>query len=99
MLPSQHAMPPLKVPLRAAGRAATGWIATAVPGLTAGLAMADHGLPAPARTGLDWMSWLLLVGAIAAVSLAAWVFFAPDRAETRRGPTAPGGSEPEPPTR
>ena len=100
MPPPQHAMPPLRVLLRAAGRSAFRWIATAVfVWLTAGRTMADHGVPMPRRSGLDWMLWLLIAGAVAAVSLAAWAFFAPDRTETPRGPMAPDGSEPEAPTR
>jgi LPXTG-motif cell wall-anchored protein len=89
-------MPPLRIPFRVAGRSATRWIATVFFGLTPGLAAADHGAPVlPPRTGVDWMSWLLVVGAVAAVSLAAWAFFAPDRPAARPGPTAPDGSEPE----
>jgi hypothetical protein len=91
-------MPPLRVPFRAAGRSAAGWIATVFFGLTPGLAAADHGaLVLPPRGGLAWTSWLLVAGAVAAVGLAAWAFFAPDRTEARPGSTAPGGSEPEPP--
>jgi hypothetical protein len=93
-------MPPSRVPLRAAERAATAWIVTAVPALTARVATADHGGPVSGKGGLDWMTWLLLAGAVAAVSLAAWAFFAPDRAETRRTPpTDADASEPEPPAR
>ena len=92
-------MPPLSVLLCAVGRSVTRWVATAVLGLNAGLAMADHGVPLPAKGGLNWTSWLLIAGAVAAVSLAAWAFFAPDRAEPRPGPTAPDGSEPKPPNR
>jgi hypothetical protein len=92
-------MPPPRILLRAAGRSVTNWIATAVVWLSASLALADHGVPLPAKGGLDWTSWLLIAGAVAAVSLAAWAFFAPDRGEPRPGPTAPGGSEPEPPSR
>jgi hypothetical protein len=75
------------------------WIATAILALTPALAMADHGAPTPARTGLGWTSWLLIAGAIVAVSLAAWAFFAPDRPEHRRRPTPQDGPEPEPPAR
>jgi hypothetical protein len=94
-------MPPLRVlsrALRAAGRFASRWIATAFCGLIPGLAGADHGAPVlPPRTGLDWMSWLLVAGAVAAVGLAAWAFFAPDRAAARPGSTPPDRSEPERP--
>jgi hypothetical protein len=75
------------------------WIATAVLALTTALTMADHGTPAPARTGLGWTSWLLIVGAIVAVSLAAWAFFAPGRPAGRPRSTPQDGPEPEPPTR
>ena len=94
-------MPPFRVLVRAAGRSATGWFATAVFVLVSGLAGADHGAPAlPPRTGFDWTSWLLIGGAIAAVSLAAWAFVAPDRPAARPSPpgsTSPDGSEPESP--
>ena len=91
-------MPALRVLFHADGRSATRWIATLFCGLIPGLAAADHGVPAlPPRTGLDWTSWLLVAGAVAAVSLAAWAFFAPDRTEARPDVTAPGGSEREPP--
>ena len=94
-------MPPLRVPLRAAGRSATGWIATVALALVPGLAGADHGAPAlPPRTGFDWTSWLLIGGAVAAVSLAAWAFFAPDRpaaGPSPRDPRRSDGSEPESP--
>ena len=94
-------MPPLSVLLRADGRSATGWFATAVFALVPGLAGADHGAPAlPPRTGYDWTSWLLIGGAIAAVTLAAWAFFAPDRPAARPSPpgsTSSDGSEPESP--
>jgi drug/metabolite transporter (DMT)-like permease len=75
------------------------WIVTAVVLLTAALAFADHGIPASARSGFDWTTGLLVAGAMAAVSLAAWAFFAPDRPEDRPTPTAPDRPEPEPPTR
>ena len=54
--------------------------------LAPGLVAADHGAPVlPPKTGVDWTSWLLIGGAVAAVGLAAWAFFAPDRAESRHG--------------
>lgn len=91
-------MPPLRVLFRAAGRSATGWFATAVFALVSGPAGADHGAPVlPPRTGFDWTSWLLIGGAIAAVSLAAWAFFAPDQPAARRGSMVSDGSEPESP--
>jgi hypothetical protein len=75
------------------------WIVTAVVLLTTALALADHGVPASARSGFDWTTWLLVAGAVAAVSLAAWAFFAPDRPEDRPRPAAPDRPEPEPPPR
>jgi hypothetical protein len=60
--------------------------------------MADHGGPVSGKGGLDWMTWLMLAGAVVAVSLAAWAFFAPDRTDSRGKPTA-DASEPEPPAR
>lgn len=91
-------MPPLRILFRAAGRSATRWIATVFFGLTPGVAAADHGAPVlPSRSGLDWTSWLLVAGAVAAVSLAAWAFFAPDHTAARPGSTAPDALEPEPP--
>ena len=76
-----------------------GWIVTAVVLLTAALALADHGVPPSARSGFGWTTWLLVAGAVAAVSLAAWALFAPARPEDRSRPTAPGRPDPEPPTR
>jgi hypothetical protein len=75
------------------------WIVTAVVLLTTAPALADHGVPLSARSGFDWTTWLLVAGAVAAVSLAAWAFFAPDRPEDRPRPTGLDGSEPEPPGR
>lgn len=69
--------------------------------LGATLVLADHGVPSPARTGFGWMSWLLLTGAVIAVGLAAWAFFAPDREPDRGEPpdrTRPE-TRPEPPAR
>jgi hypothetical protein len=73
------------------------WIVTAVCLLATARALADHGVPAPARSGLGWISWLLVGGAVVAVSLAAWAFFAPDRPEGRPGCSREDG--PEPPAR
>jgi hypothetical protein len=73
------------------------WIVTAVCLLATARALADHGVPAPARSGLGWMSWLLVGGAVIAVGLAAWAFFAPDRPEGRPGCSREDG--PEPPAR
>jgi LPXTG-motif cell wall-anchored protein len=51
----------------------------------------------PPKTGVDWTTWLLIVGAVAAVGLAAWAFLAPDRTESHGGSAAPKGAEPRPP--
>jgi hypothetical protein len=84
---------------RALRRLPKRWIATAALGLIPALASADHtGLP-PIKSGLDWMTWLLIAGAIAAVGLAAWAFFAPDRPEAQPGPPPPERSKSEPPGR
>ena len=73
------------------------WIVLAVCLLETALASADHGVPAPARSALGWISWLLVAGAVAAVSLAAWAFFAPDRPEGEPGSAR--RDRPEPPAR
>jgi hypothetical protein len=75
------------------------WFVMAVVLLTTPLALADHGVPASAQSGLAWTTWLLVAGAVAAVALAAWAFFAPDRPEERARPTTPDRPEPEPRTR
>jgi LPXTG-motif cell wall-anchored protein len=68
--------------------------------LVPGLAAADHAAPVlPPKTGVDWTTWLLIAGAVAAVGLAAWAFLAPDRAEPRGGSASSQGAEPRPPTR
>ena len=70
---SSHAMPPLGMPPRAAGRSRSRWAATAGIWLTPALVLADHGVPASAQGGgLGWVSWLLIGGAVSAVCLAAW---------------------------
>lgn len=93
-------MSPLITLLHAPGRSARTWIATGVFGLLPDLVSADHlGSVGPARGGLDWTSWLLVVGAVAAVSLAAWAFFAPDRPDGRSASPPPDRSESEPPAR
>jgi hypothetical protein len=61
-------------------------------------ASADHGVPASGRPGPGWTLWLLIAGAVAAVGLAAWAFFAPDRREDAARPTPPDGAGPEPPS-
>jgi hypothetical protein len=73
------------------------WLLATVVLLTTALALADHGVPATARGGFGWTTWLLIAGAVAAVGLAAWAFFGPDRPEERRRPTA--ADPPEPPAR
>jgi hypothetical protein len=61
------------------------WIVLAVCLLGTALASADHGVPAPPRGGLGWLAWLLIAGAVVAVGLAAFAFFAPDRPERESG--------------
>jgi hypothetical protein len=73
------------------------WIVLAVCLLAAAPTLADHGVPVPARGGLGWMTWLLVGGAVIAVGLAAWAFFAPDRPEG--GPSSARGDRSEPPAR
>jgi hypothetical protein len=75
------------------------WIVMAVCLLGTALAVADHGVPAPARTGLGWLSWLLVAGAVVAVGLAAWAFFAPDGPEGAPGASRRDGPERESRTR
>ena len=70
------------------------WIVLAVCLLAAAPTLADHGVPTPARSGLGWMSWLLVGGAVIAVSLAAWAFFAPDRPDGGPGSSRRNGPEP-----
>jgi hypothetical protein len=84
-------MPPVKALLRAASRSAPIRIATIAVALAPTLAAADHlGAVGAARGGgLDWTSWLLVAGAVAAVGLAAWAFFAPDRSDARADPPEP----------
>jgi hypothetical protein len=69
------------------------WILSAVCLLGTALASADHGAPPPPRGGLGWLSWLLIAGAVVAVSLAAWAFFAPDRPEGETGSARQGSRE------
>ena len=91
-------MPPSRVSLRAAWGPAIRWMLTAFFWVAPGLAAADHTAPVlPPKTGVDWTTWLLIVGAVAAVGLAAWAFLAPDRTESHGGSAAPKGAEPRPP--
>ena len=94
---SRHAMPRLSPFVHPVRRIAVGWLVTVALGLAPGLSAADHGGPVGPKSGFDWMTWLLIAGAVAAVSLAAWAFFAPERPAARRAATAPNRSEPEPP--
>ena len=75
------------------GRFGLALTVTVLLSLVATLAFADHGVPSPARSGFGWMSWLLVAGAVIAVGLAAWAFFAPDREPDRREP--PDRTRPE----
>lgn len=94
-------MPLPKALFRAMGRAAPRWITPVAFALVPTLSAADHLGPVGAARGggLDWTSWLLVAGAVAAVGLAAWAFFAPDRSDGRADPPAPDRSESEPPAR
>jgi hypothetical protein len=67
------------------GRFGLALTVTVLPFFGATLVFADHGVPSPARAGFGWMSWLLVAGAVIAVGLAAWAFFAPDREPDRDG--------------
>jgi hypothetical protein len=94
-------MPPLKALLRATRRSAPPCIAAIALVFAPALASADHLGPVGAARGggLDWTSWLLVAGAVAAVSLAAWAFFAPDRADGQADPPPPERPGSEPPAR
>src|SRR5262245_45105482 len=94
------AMPPSRISLRAAWGPAIRWMLTGFFLGAPGLAAADHAAPVlPPKTGVDWTTWLLIVGAVAAVGLAAWAFLAPDRAESPGASAGPKGAEPRPPAR
>lgn len=99
--PAQHTMPPPKVQSRVAGRCVSSSIATVAFALVPTLAAADHFGPVGAARGggLDWTSWLVVAGAVAAVGLAAWAFFAPDRPDNRGAQPSPDQSKSEPPAR
>jgi hypothetical protein len=75
------------------------WIAAAIVTLATGVATADHGVPAPAAGRLGWTTWLLVAGAVVAVGLAAWAFFAPDRPDDPAEPGTRRSREPERPSR
>ena len=85
-------MPRPRKPARAVTRFVARWLATTALGLVPAAAVADHFAPVSPKRGFDWMTWLLVAGAVAAVGLAAWAFFAPERSDSRaEGPE----SEPE----
>src|SRR5262245_46780483 len=89
-------MPPIGRPFRALRGSVARGIVAALCWLATRLAGADHGGPAsPARTGFDWTSWLLIGGAVAAVCLAAWAFFAPAQPDERPARDASRRPEPE----
>lgn len=90
-------MPPRKVQPFTTGCFGRRLTATALVSLPLS-AFADHGVPVPAR-GFGWMSWLLVVGAVIAVGLAAWAFFAPERGSEPSDPSEPVETRPEPPAR
>jgi hypothetical protein len=90
-------MPSCKDLLATAGRFGQG-LTAALLAVAPSTAFADHGVPAPARTGFGWLSWLLVAGAVVAVGLAAWAFFAPDHDDEPSGPARRGGARMEPPS-
>jgi LPXTG-motif cell wall-anchored protein len=93
-------MPSIRDFLAATGSLRAGWTAATLLLVGLPLAWADHGVPAPARTGSSWMSWLLVAGAVVAVGLAGWAFFAPDRGDAGpQDPAPPGRASAEPPPR
>ena len=93
-------MPLSRVTFRAAGSFAIRWTVMAFLTLAPGLVAADHGAPVlPPKTGVDWTTWLLIGGAVAAIGLAAWAFLAPDRAESRDGSASSEGAQPRRPIR
>jgi hypothetical protein len=96
-------MPPPKVQSSVAGRCVSSSIAAVAFALALlpALAAADHFGPVGAARGggLDWTSWLLVAGAVAAVGLAAWAFFAPDHPDNQGAQPSPDQSKSEPPAR
>jgi hypothetical protein len=97
--PAPHAMPALRHLFEAVWRFGGRWVAAAVLWSPRAAAWADHGVPTAAQSGFGWMSWLLVTGAVAAVGLAAWAFFAPDRPEDDAGPGRREKPASEPPVR
>jgi hypothetical protein len=88
-------MPHPRMPARAVARLAVRWLATIALGFVARAALADHFAPVSPKRGFDWMTWLLVAGAVAAVGLAAWAFFAPERPASRAEQPGPDPAEPE----
>jgi hypothetical protein len=85
--------------LVAAGRFGPGSTLTVLLPLAARRAFADHGVPAVPRGGFGWLSWLLVAGAVVAVGLAAWAFFAPDDKDKTGGAARSDRPRVEPPIR
>jgi hypothetical protein len=81
--------------LRTAGRPPIRRLAPVILMLAAKPALADHGLPPLASGGVGWTTWLVVAGAVVAVGLAAWAFFAPARPE--EDPAATGVPDARPP--
>jgi hypothetical protein len=92
-------MPPRKDPLVTPGRSGAGVGLAAALAASARLAFADHPIAAPPAGGFGWLSWLLVAGAVVAVGLAAWAFFAPDDADASSEPAPTDRTGFEPPAR
>jgi len=83
------------MPARAFTRFVARWLATTTLGLVPTVALADHFAPVSPTGGFDWMTWLLVAGAVVAVGLAAWAFFAPERSDSRADHPGPEPAESE----
>ena len=92
-------MPPRKDPLVTTGRVGAGLALAVALAASARLASADHPIAPPPAGGFGWLSWLLVAGAVVAVGLAAWAFFAPDDDDAPSGPAPTDRTGLEPPAR
>lgn len=88
-------MPHPRMPARAVTRVVARSLETTALGLIPRAALADHFSPVSPKLGFDWMTWLLVAGAVAAVGLAAWAFFAPERPASRAERPGPDPAGPE----